>query len=146
MDVVAWSQNLDPEEARAAGAEPVAKAELFERADVVSVHYKLSERSVGLVGAAELAAMKPGAYLVNTSRGPIVDSDALVAALEAGTIAGAALDVYDTEPLPPTTRCGAPRGRSSPRTSATSPRTPTGPSSPTRSRTWSPTWTARRSG
>jgi phosphoglycerate dehydrogenase-like enzyme len=100
MDVVAWSQNLDPETARAAGAEPVAKAELFERADVVSVHYKLSERSVGLVGAAELAAMKPSAYLVNTSRGPIVDTDALVAALAAGTIAGAALDVYDTEPLP----------------------------------------------
>ena len=100
MDAIAWSQNLDPEAAREAGAEPVTKAELFERADIVSVHYKLSERSRGLVGAAELAAMKPSAYLVNTSRGPIVDTDALLAALEAGTIAGAGLDVYDTEPLP----------------------------------------------
>ena len=100
MDVLAWSQNLDPDEAREAGAEPVEKAELFARADVVSVHYKLSERSRGLVGAAEIEAMKPSAYLVNTSRGPLVDADALVAALEAGKIAGAALDVYDTEPLP----------------------------------------------
>ncbi|MBS1889532.1 MAG: D-2-hydroxyacid dehydrogenase family protein [Actinobacteria bacterium] len=100
MDVVAWSENLDPEEARAGGAEPVAKLELFERADVVSVHYKLSERSRGLVGAAEIAAMKPSAYLVNTSRGPLVDTDALLAALAEGAIAGAGLDVYDTEPLP----------------------------------------------
>ncbi len=100
MDVVAWSTNLDPEEARAAGAEPVAKDELFERSDFVSVHYKLSERSRGLIGAAELALMKPSAFLVNTSRGPIVDTDALLDALEAGTIAGAGLDVYDTEPLP----------------------------------------------
>jgi phosphoglycerate dehydrogenase-like enzyme len=100
MVVLAWSQNLDPEAARAAGAEPVAKAALFERADIVSVHYKLSERSRGMIGAAELAVMKPGAYLVNTSRGPIVDTDALVAALHAGRIAGAGLDVYDTEPLP----------------------------------------------
>jgi phosphoglycerate dehydrogenase-like enzyme len=100
MDVIAWSENLDPDEARQAGAEPVEKAALFERADIVSVHYKLSERSRGLVGAAELGAMKPSAYLVNTSRGPIVDTEALVAALEAGTIAGAGLDVYDTEPLP----------------------------------------------
>jgi phosphoglycerate dehydrogenase-like enzyme len=100
MEVLAWSQNLDPDAAREAGAEPVAKQELFERADIVSVHYKLSERSRGLVGAAEIAAMKPGAYLVNTSRGPLVDSDALVAALEAGAIAGAGLDVYDAEPLP----------------------------------------------
>jgi phosphoglycerate dehydrogenase-like enzyme len=101
MEVLAWSQNLDPDEARAAGARPVEKRALFERADVVSVHYKLSERSRGLVGSAELAAMKPGAYLVNTSRGPIVDTDALLAALAAGEIAGAALDVYDAEPLPP---------------------------------------------
>jgi phosphoglycerate dehydrogenase-like enzyme len=101
MEVLAWSQHLDPEEARAAGAQPVEKLALFERADVVSVHYKLSERSRGLVGAAELAAMKPSAYLVNTSRGPLVDTTALVAALHAGEIAGAGLDVYDTEPLPP---------------------------------------------
>jgi phosphoglycerate dehydrogenase-like enzyme len=100
MDVVAWSTNLDPDEARAAGAEPVTKDELFERSDFVSVHYKLSERSRGLIGAADLALMKPSAFLVNTSRGPIVDTDALVEALAAGTIAGAGVDVYDTEPLP----------------------------------------------
>jgi phosphoglycerate dehydrogenase-like enzyme len=100
MDVVAWSTNLDSDEARAAGAEPVTKDELFERSDVVSVHYKLSERSHGLIGAGELALMKPSAYLINTSRGPLVDADALLEALEAGTIAGAGIDVYDTEPLP----------------------------------------------
>jgi phosphoglycerate dehydrogenase-like enzyme len=100
MEVLVWSQNLDTDAVRAAGAEPVEKLELFERADIVSVHYKLSERSRGLVGAAEIAAMKPSAYLVNTSRGPIVDTDALLAALESGTIAGAGIDVYDTEPLP----------------------------------------------
>ena len=101
MEVLTWSQNLDPEEARAAGVEPVEKPALFERSDIVSVHYKLSERSRGLVGAAELAAMKPSAYLVNTSRGPVVDTEALVAALHAGEIAGAGIDVYDSEPLPP---------------------------------------------
>jgi phosphoglycerate dehydrogenase-like enzyme len=101
MEVLAWSQNLDPEEARAAGARPVEKAAVFERADIVSVHYKLSERSRGLVGAAELAAMKPSAYLVNTSRGPVVDTEALVAALHGGEIAGAGIDVYDEEPLAP---------------------------------------------
>ena len=100
MEVLAWSENLDPDEAHQAGAEPVEKAALFERADIVSIHYKLSERSRGLVGAAEIGAMKPSAYLVNTSRGPLVDTDALVAALEAGAIAGAGIDVYDTEPLP----------------------------------------------
>jgi phosphoglycerate dehydrogenase-like enzyme len=100
MDVLAWSQNLNRQAAEDAGAEPVEKLELFERADIVSVHYKLSERSRGLVGAAELAAMKPSAYLINTSRGPLVDTDALLAALESGAIAGAGLDVYDTEPLP----------------------------------------------
>jgi phosphoglycerate dehydrogenase-like enzyme len=100
MEVLAWSQNLDPEEARAAGAEPVEKRALLERSDIVSVHYKLSERSRGLLGAAELAAMKPSAYLINTSRGPVADTDALVAALHAGEIAGAGIDVYDTEPLP----------------------------------------------
>ncbi|MBS1676072.1 MAG: D-2-hydroxyacid dehydrogenase family protein [Actinobacteria bacterium] len=100
MEVLAWSQNLDPAAARAAGAEPVEKPALFERADVVSVHYKLSERSRGLVGAAELGAMKPSAYLVNTSRGPVVDTDALLAALRSGAIAGAGIDVYDAEPLP----------------------------------------------
>ena len=100
MEVLAWSQNLDPAAAREARAEPVEKRALFERADVVSVHYKLSERSRGVVGAAEIAAMKPSAYLVNTSRGPLVDTDALLAALERGAIAGAGIDVYDSEPLP----------------------------------------------
>jgi phosphoglycerate dehydrogenase-like enzyme len=100
MDVIAWSTNLDPEEARAAGADPVTKDELFERSDFVSVHYKLSDRSRGLIGPADLALMKASAFLVNTSRGPIVDTDALLEALEAGTIAGAGIDVYDTEPLP----------------------------------------------
>jgi len=100
MDVVAWSTNLDPEAARAAGVEPVTKDELFERSDFVSVHYKLSDRSRGLIGAGELALMKQSAFLVNTSRGPIVDTNALLDALEAGTIAGAGIDVYDTEPLP----------------------------------------------
>jgi phosphoglycerate dehydrogenase-like enzyme len=101
MKVLAWSFNLDGDAAREAGAEPVMRSQLFERSDVVSVHYKLGPRSVGLVGAEELAAMKPSAYLVNTSRGPIVDTDALLAALHEGRIGGAALDVYETEPLPP---------------------------------------------
>jgi len=100
MEVLAWSQNLNAEAAREVGAEPAEKQELFERADIVSVHYKLSERSRGLVGAAEIGAMKPSAYLINTSRGPLVDTDALLAALEGGAIAGAGIDVYDTEPLP----------------------------------------------
>ncbi len=100
MDVLAWSENLDPEAARALGAEPVEKVDLFARSDFVSVHYKLSERSRGIVGAAEIGAMKPSAYLVNTSRGPLVDTEALLAALEAGAIAGAGIDVYDSEPLP----------------------------------------------
>lgn len=100
MQVVAWSQNLDPAVAAEEQAEAVSKDELFSSADVVTVHYKLSERSTGVVGAAELALMKPSAYLVNTSRGPLVDSAALVTALRSGAIAGAALDVYDIEPLP----------------------------------------------
>src|SRR5580700_8987179 len=100
MKLAAWSQNLDPDVASKAHAEAVSKEELFSSSDVVTVHYKLGPRSVGLVGAAELALMKPSAYLVNTSRGPIVDSAALLSALRSGSIAGAALDVYDTEPLP----------------------------------------------
>lgn len=101
MPVLAWSQNLTSEAAAKVGAIRVEKAELFQRADIISIHMKLSERSTGLVGAAELALMKADALLVNTSRGPIVDTAALVAALTAGRIAGAALDVYDHEPLPP---------------------------------------------
>jgi phosphoglycerate dehydrogenase-like enzyme len=100
MQVAAWSQNLDEDEARNNGVWPVSKQQLFSGSDVVTIHYKLSPRSTGLVGAAELRLMKPTAYLVNTSRGPIVDRPALVAALRGGQIAGAALDVYDAEPLP----------------------------------------------
>ena len=100
MKVSAWSQNLDAEVAKKSHVKAVSKETLFATADVVSVHYKLGPRSVGLVGEAELALMKPTAYLVNTSRGPIVDSAALLAALRSGSIAGAALDVYDVEPLP----------------------------------------------
>ncbi len=100
MKVLAWSQNLTPEAAAAAGAEWVSKEDLFARSDIVTVHLKLSERTEGIVGAAQLRSLGPKGYLVNTSRGPIVDEVALVEALHAGTIAGAALDVYDVEPLP----------------------------------------------
>ncbi|BBZ39840.1 D-2-hydroxyacid dehydrogenase family protein [Mycobacterium conspicuum] len=101
MQVITWSQNLTDEAASAVGARRVDKAALFEESDVVSIHLVLSERTRGLVGAPELALMKPHAYLINTSRGPIVDEAALIAALTAGRIAGAGLDVYDSEPLPP---------------------------------------------
>lgn len=101
MDVVAWSPNLDAAKAQAAGARRVEKAELFTAADVVSIHLVLGPRSRGVVGRTELAAMKPTAFLVNTSRGPVVDGVALIDALEQGRIAGAGLDVYDHEPLPP---------------------------------------------
>jgi phosphoglycerate dehydrogenase-like enzyme len=100
MDVIAWSQNLRSEDAAELGVEAVSKEDLFRRADVLTIHTRLSDRTRGLVTAAELALMKPSAYLVNTSRGPIVDEAALLAALNDGTIAGAALDVYDIEPLP----------------------------------------------
>jgi D-3-phosphoglycerate dehydrogenase len=100
MNVVAWSQNLTPEKAQAGGATYVSKDELFARADILTIHVVLSDRSRGLVGAVDLARMKKTAYLVNTSRGPIVDEKALVAALAAKRIAGAGLDVFDVEPLP----------------------------------------------
>jgi len=100
MKVVAWSQNLDPDQAKKVHVRAVSKEELFSSSDVVTVHYKLSPRSEGLVGAAELDLMKPSAFLVNTSRGPLVDSAALLAALRSGSIAGAGLDVYEIEPLP----------------------------------------------
>ncbi|MCF3964610.1 D-2-hydroxyacid dehydrogenase family protein [Streptomyces fuscigenes] len=99
METVAWSQNLTPERAAEHGVKAVTKDELFTRSDVVSVHLVLSERSRGLVGAHELALMKPTALLVNTSRGPIVDEYALLAALRERRIGGAALDVFDEEPL-----------------------------------------------
>jgi phosphoglycerate dehydrogenase-like enzyme len=101
MQVIAWSQNLTEEAAAAAGARRVDKATLFEESDVVSIHLVLSERTRGLVGEPELALMKPQAYLINTSRGPIVDEAALIAALKNGRIAGAALDVFDVEPPAP---------------------------------------------
>jgi phosphoglycerate dehydrogenase-like enzyme len=101
MEVVAWSQNLTDDKARASGARWVPKEELFAGADVLSIHLVLSGRTRGLVGAVELGAMKPSARLVNTSRGPIVDEASLVAALREGRIAGAAIDVFDVEPLPP---------------------------------------------
>ena len=100
MRVIAWSENLTAEAAAEAGAQAVGRDELFERSDVLTIHTRLSDRTRGLVGARELALMKPTAILVNTSRGPIVDEDALIAALHAGVIAGAALDVYAKEPLP----------------------------------------------
>lgn len=99
MNVLAWSQNLTGERATEAGATLVPKDELLARSDIVTVHLVLSERTRGLIGARELALMRPTATLVNTSRGPIVDERALTVALEARMIAGAAVDVYDAEPL-----------------------------------------------
>ena len=100
MKVVAWSQNLTKERAVEQGVELVTKRQLFERADVVTIHLMLSDRTRKIVSHEELGWMKKTAYLVNTSRGPIVDTSALIGALHAGQIAGAALDVYDREPLP----------------------------------------------
>ncbi len=100
MRVVAWSENLTPERAAESGVTWVSKRELFEQADILSVHLVLSDRSRGLVDAQALSWMKPTARLVNTARGPIVDEQALVQALESGRLAGAALDVYSDEPLP----------------------------------------------
>ena len=101
MTVIAWSQNLTAERAGEVGAELVSKDELFRKADVVSIHLVLSGRTRGLVGATELALMKPTARLVNTSRGPIVVEADLLEALRNNKIAGAAVDVFDQEPLPP---------------------------------------------
>ena len=100
MRVLAWSANLDPGHARELGVEPVTLDDLLTRSDVVSVHLKLSDRTRGLLGARELDLIGPDGYLVNTSRGPIVDEAALVEALRTGRIAGAGLDVFDVEPLP----------------------------------------------
>ena len=100
MKVIAWSQNLTPEKCQEAGVAYAGKEDLFRQADIVSIHLVLSQRSRGLVGAKELALMKPSAYIINTSRGPIIEEAALLAALRGKTIAGAGLDVFDVEPLP----------------------------------------------
>jgi phosphoglycerate dehydrogenase-like enzyme len=99
MKVIAWSQNLSDEKAGAAGAICVDKQTLFREADVVTVHLVLSGRTRGLIGRPEFALMKPKARFVNTSRGPIVDEAALIDALQERRIAGAAIDVFDVEPL-----------------------------------------------
>ncbi len=100
MDVNAWSQNLTDEKAAEAGARRVEKEELFRQADIVTVHLILSGRSKGIIGKAELDLMKPSAWLINSSRGPLIDEAALIETLRQKRIAGAALDVFDTEPLP----------------------------------------------
>ena len=100
MSVIAWSEHLTAERAAEHGVRAVSKAELFGQSDVITVHVPLADGTRGMIGAADLALMKPTAYLVNTSRGPIVDGDALVRALRENRIAGAGLDVYDVEPLP----------------------------------------------
>jgi phosphoglycerate dehydrogenase-like enzyme len=101
MQVIAWSQNLTAQMATVAGAKLVSKQNLLREADVVSIHLVLSARTQGLIGAPELSLMKPTARLVNTSRGPLVEEAALLSALANRLIAGAAIDVFDTEPLPP---------------------------------------------
>ncbi len=100
MKIIAWSQNMTLESAEAAGARLVSKDELFRQADIVTIHLILSARTKGLVGAAELGLMKPTSRLINTSRGPIVDEPSLIKALRSHAIAGAAIDVFDEEPLP----------------------------------------------
>jgi phosphoglycerate dehydrogenase-like enzyme len=100
MKIIAWSQNMTPEIAEAAGARLVSKDELFRQADIVTIHLILSGRTRGIVGAAELGLMKPTSRLINTSRGPIVDEASLIKALRSHAIAGAAIDVFDQEPLP----------------------------------------------
>jgi phosphoglycerate dehydrogenase-like enzyme len=100
MEVVGWSQNLTAERATELGVAKVSKEELLRTSDFVTIHLVLSDRTRNLIGAADLALMKPSAVLVNTSRGPIVDEKAMLAALAGGRLAHAALDVYDKEPLP----------------------------------------------
>lgn len=100
MRVLAWSQNLTKERCQELGVEYATKEDLLKQSDFVTIHMVLSDRSRGLIGAEELSLMKPTAYIINTSRGPIIDEAALIAALQNGTIAGAGLDVFNTEPLP----------------------------------------------
>jgi phosphoglycerate dehydrogenase-like enzyme len=101
MSILAWSENLTPERAKERGAERVDKDELFQRSDIVTIHSILSPRTRGLVGARELSLMKPTALLINTSRGPIVDEAAVLAALRDKSIAGYGADTFDLEPLAP---------------------------------------------
>jgi phosphoglycerate dehydrogenase-like enzyme len=101
MKLIAWSQNMTAETAKATGAILVSKDQLFERADILTIHLVLSSRTRGLVGAAELEKMKPTAWLINASRGPIVEEQALITVLQNKRLAGAAIDVFDIEPLPP---------------------------------------------
>ncbi|WP_456705057.1 D-2-hydroxyacid dehydrogenase family protein [Bradyrhizobium sp. USDA 4449] len=100
MNVIAWSPNLTPEKCAAAGVGYATKEELFAKADIITIHVVLSDRSRGLVSRADLARMKPTAFLVNTARGPIVDEQALLEALQQRKIAGAGIDVFSVEPLP----------------------------------------------
>jgi phosphoglycerate dehydrogenase-like enzyme len=100
MKVIAWSQNLTAEKCKEVGVDYVSKDELFRRADFITIHLVLSQRTRGLIGGKELALMKPSAYIINTSRGPIIDEAALLAVLREKKIAGAGLDVFDVEPLP----------------------------------------------
>jgi len=100
MALLAWSQNLTAERAAQYGATLVSKDDLLSRSDIVTIHLVLSARTRGLISARELGLMQRTAYLINTSRGPIVEEQALIQALQQGTIAGAALDVFDEEPLP----------------------------------------------
>jgi D-3-phosphoglycerate dehydrogenase len=100
MKVIAWSQNLTPDKCREAGVDYASKEDLFRNADIVTIHLQLSQRTRGLVTAKELGLMKTTAYIVNTSRGPIIDEKDLLSALNGRRIAGAGLDVFDVEPLP----------------------------------------------
>lgn len=100
MKVIAWSHSLTPEKAAEKGVECVTREELLKRADIASIHLQLTKETRGLIGEKEFAMMKPTALIVNTSRAPIIDTTAMIAALKSGQIGGAALDVYDQEPLP----------------------------------------------
>ena len=145
MEVIAWSQNLTAEKAQACGARLVSREELFRGADILTIHLVLSQRTKGLVGAAELQAMKPSARLINTSRGPIVDEPALIDVLRKRRIAGAALDVFDVEPLPADHLSGRWITSWRRRTSVSSPESSTGRSTAIRSRTSSVGWPSSES-
>lgn len=147
MRVGAWSHHLTQERADEVGVELAPSVEdLLRESDFVSVHLALGERNRGLLGAAELALLKPTAYLVNASRAAIVDQDALLAALHDGRIAGAGVDVFDVEPLPAGHPMRTAPACSPPRTSATSPVPTTPRTTARRSRTSAPSSTAHRSG